>query len=77
MYRHARRDFKFKFKFKVKVKVVRCRHTGLEGAYRRALKTPRLYTARFARWPDVFQVLQLSTAKCRRLGGSFATGFEP
>jgi len=41
------------------------------------LENPRLYTARFARWGDVFQVHLLSTAKCRRLGGAFAAGFKP
>jgi len=36
-----------------------------------------IFLRAIARWEDVFQGLSLSTAKCRRLGGAFATGFEP
>jgi len=62
----------------LKVNTVRCRHTGLKGRLSpRPLRIPGSLLRAAARWADMFQLLPLSTAKCRRLGGTFATGFEP
>gem|GEM_PF-5139618 len=59
----------------LKVKTVRCRHTGLKGRLSpRPLRIPGSLLRAVAGWTDVFQGLQFSTAKCRRLGGAFAAG---
>jgi len=61
-----------------KVKTLGCHPNWPQGAPIAApLENPRLFTARSAREVDVFQALPLSTAKCRRLGGAFASDFEP
>src|SRR5471032_3613875 len=50
----------------------------LRGAYRRAPQdSPALSLRAIARWSGRVSEASVHTAKCRRLGGAFATGFEP